>query len=64
MSREAVTLEIVRGRPEPDELAALVAVLAARREVTVVDEPRIGRFAGISPRSWSSRPIPGWRTTG
>ncbi|MGY6653662.1 acyl-CoA carboxylase subunit epsilon [Amycolatopsis sp. TRM77291] len=65
MSREATTFEIVRGRPQPDELAAVVAVLATRRQtVAVTNERRVGPFDGGGPASWSSWPLPGWRTIG
>ena len=53
---DAVALAVVRGEPAPDELAALVAVLAARRAAYAPAPDgyaawRVGRLAALrSPR--------------
>ncbi|WP_291526177.1 acyl-CoA carboxylase epsilon subunit [Branchiibius sp. NY16-3462-2] len=50
-------LKVISGNPTPEELAALVAVLAASRPPVGKPEPR-SRWSGRSPwaaRSWRGR---------
>ena len=63
MRPETVAFKVVSGNPEPHELAALIAVLAAgRRSRTGTEKPRIRHVEEFTPASWAARPIPGWRT--
>ena len=62
-------LRVVRGDPSPEELAALVAVLAARASSAAAGRPEPRAVGGWVDRSAGlRRPIaPGpdaWRTTG
>ncbi|RKE20797.1 acyl-CoA carboxylase subunit epsilon [Streptomyces sp. TLI_171] len=62
----ATALRIDRGRPDPEELAALTAVLCARAAARTAqppapaadgDDPAWLRPDGyLSPRGWSDRP--------
>jgi hypothetical protein len=56
------TLRIVRGDATPEEVAALVAVLAARPAVVVAQPPVRSEWARPRPRAALPSPGPGaWR---
>lgn len=65
-------LRVVRGNPSPEELAALVAVVAARgsaapAEPTPTPSAWASRAAGLrrplphGPGAWRASGLPGWR---
>ncbi|MBA3619681.1 MAG: acyl-CoA carboxylase subunit epsilon [Actinomycetota bacterium] len=67
--RRAPWLRIVRGDPSPEELAALVAVLAARAAASRAAASRPTPASGWTDRAWGLRsaPLPrgsqGWRAS-
>ncbi|GAB2872908.1 hypothetical protein GCM10027176_88050 [Actinoallomurus bryophytorum] len=60
-------LQVVRGDPTPEEIAALVAVLTARARAATGPAPRPRRSAWSDPSRRLRRPLPhgpgAWRTS-
>ncbi len=52
------TLRITRGRPDPEEIAALVAVLTAAGSDAPQPPPRRSAWAGRAPRDWRRSALP------
>jgi Acyl-CoA carboxylase epsilon subunit len=60
-------LQVVRGDPTPEEIAALVAVLTARARAATRPAPHAQRSAWSDPSRRARRPLPhgpgAWRTS-